>query len=59
MADEQGNRLTNHTVGDVWTWVIAQGVESIEQGRGLDAIAPTVLKLMDIEIPQVMSKPLF
>ena len=58
MRDAQGNTLTNHTVGDVYCFVIADGVTKIEDG-GLDNIAPTVLKLIGLEIPSQMSKPLF
>jgi 2,3-bisphosphoglycerate-independent phosphoglycerate mutase len=58
MKDEEGNVLTNHTVGDVYGFVISDKVSSIKDG-GLNNIAPTVLKLMDIEIPQEMSEALY
>lgn len=57
MKDEHGNVLTNHTVGKVWCFVEADGVSKVESG-GLNNIAPTVLKLMDIEIPQEMDHSL-
>jgi len=57
MQDENGNTLTNHTVGDVYCFVIAPNVTKVEDG-GLNNIAPTVLKLMDLQIPQEMDKPL-
>ena len=57
MKDEAGNILTNHTVGKVWCFVIADGVTKVEAG-GLNNIAPTVLKLMDIEIPSEMDHSL-
>ncbi len=57
MRDEEGNILTNHTVGKVWCFVEAEGVEKVEAG-GLNNIAPTVLKLMKLEIPQEMDHPL-
>jgi len=57
MKDEQGNMLTNHTVGKVWCFVMAEGVSKVENG-GLNNIAPTVLKLMDIEIPSEMDHSL-
>ena len=57
MKDEHGNVLTNHTVGKVWCFVEADGVNKVEAG-GLNNIAPTVLKLMDIEIPQEMDHSL-
>ena len=57
MKDEEGNTLTNHTVGEVWCFVMADGVTKVEAG-GLNNIAPTVLKLMDIEIPSEMDHSL-
>ena len=57
MKDDEGNILTNHTVGKVWCFVIADGVTKVEAG-GLNNIAPTVLKLMDIEIPAEMDHSL-
>ncbi|SFV59313.1 2,3-bisphosphoglycerate-independent phosphoglycerate mutase [hydrothermal vent metagenome] len=57
MKDDEGNILTNHTVGKVWCFVEAEGVEKVENG-GLNNIAPTVLKLMELPIPQEMDKPL-
>ncbi len=57
MCDEEGNILTNHTVGKVWCFVEADGVERVENG-GLNNIAPTVLKLMELEIPKEMDHPL-
>ncbi len=57
MKDENGNVLTNHTVGKVWCFVEADGVTSVKSGA-LNNIAPTVLKLMDIEIPSEMDEAL-
>ena len=57
MKDDNGNTLTNHTVGKVWCFVDADGVAKVETG-GLNNIAPTVLKLMDIEIPSEMDHSL-
>ncbi|MBN2781928.1 MAG: 2,3-bisphosphoglycerate-independent phosphoglycerate mutase [Campylobacterales bacterium] len=57
MRDDDGNVLTNHTVGKVWCFVEADGVTKVETG-GLNNIAPTVLKLMDLEIPQEMDHSL-
>ena len=58
MKDENGNTLTNHTVGDVYCFVIANNVTKIKDG-GLNNIAPTILKLMNLDIPQEMDKALF
>jgi 2,3-bisphosphoglycerate-independent phosphoglycerate mutase len=57
MKDEDGNTLTNHTVGQVWCFVQAEGITKVESG-GLNNIAPTVLKLMGIEIPSEMDHSL-
>lgn len=57
MRDEEGNVLTNHTVGKVWCFVDAKGISEVKAG-GLNNIAPTVLKLMGLEIPQEMDAPL-
>ena len=57
MRDDEGNVLTNHTVGKVWCFVEADGVSKVDAG-GLNNIAPTVLKLMGLEIPSEMDHPL-
>ena len=57
MRDENGKVLTNHTVGKVWCFVVADGVERVEAGA-LNNIAPTVLKLMEIPIPEEMDHAL-
>uniref|UniRef100_UPI004047A959 2,3-bisphosphoglycerate-independent phosphoglycerate mutase n=1 Tax=Aliarcobacter sp. TaxID=2321116 RepID=UPI004047A959 len=57
MRDENGNTLTNHTVGDVYCFVIANSVKEVKTGS-LNNIAPTVLKLMNLEIPSEMDEPL-
>jgi 2,3-bisphosphoglycerate-independent phosphoglycerate mutase len=58
MKDADGNTLTNHTVGDVFCFVMSDKVESLNDG-GLNNIAPTVLKLMDLQIPSEMDEALF
>ena len=58
MRDEDGKTLTNHTVGDVYCFVIANNVTKIKDGS-LNNIAPTVLKLMNLEIPNEMDEALF
>ncbi len=57
MRDDHGNVLTNHTVGKVWCFVMADGVSKVEAG-GLNNIAPTVLKLMELPIPKEMDHAL-
>ena len=57
MKNDDGGTLTNHTVGEVWCFVVADGIKKVKSG-GLNNIAPTVLKLMDIEIPKEMDSSL-
>lgn len=58
MQDEQGQILTNHTVGEVWAFISAKNVSKVNNG-GLNNIAPSVLKLMGLDIPKEMDSPLF
>jgi 2,3-bisphosphoglycerate-independent phosphoglycerate mutase len=57
MKDEDGNRLTNHTTFEVFCFVMSEGVAKVKDG-GLNNIAPTVLKLMNLEIPKEMDEAL-
>jgi len=57
MKDANGNTLTNHTVGDVYCFIMAPNVTKVKEGA-LNNIAPTVLKLMNLEIPEEMDTPL-
>ena len=57
MQDDEGHVLTNHTVGKVWCFVEADGVSKVDAG-GLNNIAPTLLKLMSLEIPAEMDHSL-
>jgi 2,3-bisphosphoglycerate-independent phosphoglycerate mutase len=59
MKDSEGNVLTNHTVGDVWCYVLANGVEKLNDGGALNNVAPTVLKVMGLAIPKEMDSALF
>jgi len=58
MCDLEGHTLTNHTVGEVWCFVLANGVDRVKERGGLNNIAPTVLKLMGLKIPEEMDEPL-
>ena len=57
MKDKDGNTLTNHTVGDVYCFVIDKDVKELRDGA-LCNIAPTVLQLMNIKIPNEMDQTL-
>ncbi len=58
MKDANGNVLTNHTVGEVWCYVLANGIERLKEGGGLNNIAPTVLEIMGLEVPKEMDESL-
>ena len=58
MCDKEGHILTNHTVGEVWCFVLANGIEKVKEGCGLNNVAPAVLKIMGLEIPREMDEPL-
>ncbi|MGP2657221.1 2,3-bisphosphoglycerate-independent phosphoglycerate mutase [Malaciobacter sp. WC5094] len=57
MRDKNGNTLTNHTVGDVFCFVVSKDVKEVKSGS-LNNIAPTVLKLMNLEVPEEMDEAL-
>ena len=58
MQDAEGHILTNHTVGEVWCFVMAEGITKVKEGCGLNNVAPTVLQLMGLDIPKEMDAPL-
>lgn len=58
MQDEKGQVLTNHTIYDVYCFVKSSKVKKLKNG-GLNNIAPTILKLMDLKIPEQMDESLF
>jgi len=58
MKDKKGNTLTNHTTFDVFCFVIDKNIKKIKNGK-LSNIAPTVLKLMGLQIPKEMDEALF
>ena len=58
MCDGAGHTLTNHTVGEVWCFVMAEGVTQLKEGCGLNNIAPTILTLMGLAIPSEMDEAL-
>ena len=58
MRDTNGNILTNHTVGDVWCYVLADKVIGLQEGGGLNNVAPTVLELMGLTVPSEMDNSL-
>ena len=57
MSLASGEKVTSHTTCDVYCFVIDEEVAEISDGS-LANIAPTVLKLMHLPIPDEMEKPL-
>lgn len=58
MRDKNGEILTNHTTFDVFCFVMANEVNKIKNG-GLNNVAPTILKIMGLDIPKQMDEALF
>ena len=60
MLDEKGNVITSHTTNPVPVWLVSEKYKDVKLSDGkLCNVAPTVLKLLNIPIPQTMEKPLF
>ena len=60
MLDEKGNIITSHTTNPVPVWLVSDKYKDVKLSDGkLCNVAPTVLKLLNIEIPPTMGKPLF
>lgn len=59
MFDEKGNKVTAHTCNPVPFCIVSKDKHKIKlKNGGLSNIAPTILKLMNLEIPKEMDKPL-
>ena len=61
MIDEKGNKITSHTANPVPLYLISEKHKKakLRKNMSIANIAPTVLKLLNIEIPPSMEKPLF
>ena len=60
MIDKNGNVLTQHTTNPVPLWLVSNKHKNVKLKTGkLANVAPTVLKLLNINIPDFMEKPLF
>lgn len=60
MIDENGNVLTQHTTNVVPLWLVSNSYKNVKLMQGkLCNVAPTVLKLLNIKIPEFMENPLF
>lgn len=61
MIDEKGNKITSHTANPVPMYLVSEKHKKIklQKNKSIANIAPTILKLLNIEIPSSMEKPLF
>ena len=61
MFDRQGNKITSHTTNPVPFILASENhkYEKLLKNASIANVAPTVLKLLNIEIPSTMEKPLF
>ena len=60
MIDENGNVLTQHTTNPVPLWLVSNKYKNVKLKSGkLCNVAPTVLKLLNIKVPNFMEEPLF
>lgn len=57
LKDKQGEILTNHTTFDVYCFILDKNVQNVQSG-GLSNVAPTILKIMGLEIPKEMDQTL-
>lgn len=60
MIDEKGNKVTSHTNNKVPLIIATENYKhlKIKRGKSIANIAPTVLKLLNIDIPKNMEEPL-
>lgn len=61
LRSASGEMLTNHTTFDVFCFVLCTEGKKLEMASdaGLANVAPSVLKLMGLEIPKEMKEPIF
>lgn len=59
MFDKNGNKVTSHTTNPVPIYFVCEKKKPhIKRGR-ISQVAPTILKLLNLQIPKEMDKPLF
>ncbi len=61
MIDEKGNPIKTHTTNDVPCILVSEKYKKakLKKKCSIANIAPTILKLLNLEIPDSMEKPLF
>ncbi len=60
MLDKKGNSITSHSSNPVPLWLVSEKHKKAKLKKGkLCNVAPTVLKLLGIKVPEFMEQPLF
>ena len=60
MWDKDKKPVTSHTTNPVPIWLVSEKYKDVKLNNGkLCNVAPTVLKLLNLDIPQSMQQPLF
>ncbi len=60
MIDKKGNNITSHSSNPVPLWLVSEKYKNAKLKKGkLCNVAPTVLKLLGLQIPKFMEQPLF
>ena len=61
MFDRNGNKITSHTCNPVPFILASENKKNVklQKNKSIANVAPTILKLLNIEIPQEMETPLF
>lgn len=61
MIDKNGNKITSHTTNPVPVILVSEKFKKVKlkKNKTIASIAPTILKLLDIDIPENMQQPLF
>lgn len=59
MFDKKGNKVTSHTTNPVPIYFVSETRKPKLKGKSISQIAPTILKMLELEIPKSMEKPLF
>lgn len=61
MIDDKGNKVTSHTSNPVPVYIVSNKYKKIKikKNKSIANIAPTVLKLLNLDIPETMQEPLF
>lgn len=59
MIDKKGNKVTSHTTNLVPVYFVSEKRKPHLKKGGISQVAPTILKLLNLEIPKSMDKPLF